>query len=127
LTTHAVTVLPVRTTAEKTYSCTHPYSTATRTSSLRASKSNSRSWRATEEERSFAARLIDEPEPAPPASETEHGQNDDQMCDVLPPTEFGQELTELLLNNAESLTGRQILEVRQSVLERAQKHGWVDI
>lgn len=49
------------------------------------------------------------------------------MCDVLSPTEFGQELTELLLSNVSSLTGQQILEVRQSVLESAKKHGWVDM
>jgi hypothetical protein len=45
---------------------------------------------------------------------------------VLSPAEFGQELTELLLRNARSLTGRQVLEVRLSVLECARKHGWVD-
>jgi cold shock protein len=46
---------------------------------------------------------------------------------VLSPAEFGQELTELLLSNAPSLTGQQVLEVRHSVLECARKHGWVDL
>jgi CspA family cold shock protein len=46
---------------------------------------------------------------------------------VLSPTEFGLELTELLLSNAPTLTGQQILEVRQCVLECARKHGWVDV
>jgi CspA family cold shock protein len=52
---------------------------------------------------------------------------DEQMCDVLSPAEFAQELAELILNNIPSLTGQQVLEVRQSVLESARKHGWVDI
>ena len=49
------------------------------------------------------------------------------MCDVLSPAEFMQELTEQLLSRAPSLTGQQILEVRQSMLESARKHGWVDM
>lgn len=53
--------------------------------------------------------------------------DDDQLCDVLSSTEFGQELTELLLANVPTLTGQQILEVRQGLLECARKHGWVDI
>jgi CspA family cold shock protein len=53
--------------------------------------------------------------------------DDEQMCDVLSQVEFGQELTELLLSNVPSLTGRQVLDVRQSVLESAKKHGWVDL
>jgi len=49
------------------------------------------------------------------------------MCDLLSQAEFRQKLTEMLLNNAPALTGQQILEVRQSGLEFARKHGWVDI
>jgi cold shock CspA family protein len=51
---------------------------------------------------------------------------EEQMCDVLSKTEFGAELTELLLNTVPGLTGPQILEVRQSLLEFADKRGWVD-
>lgn len=76
-----------------------------------------------------------QPPPAPQsgAAQAPHapGKNpatdDEQMCDVLSSAEFGQELTELLINNVPTLTGQQILEVRQGVLERARKHGWVDI
>ena len=50
-----------------------------------------------------------------------------QLCDVLSSAELGQELTELLLSNVPTLTGQQLLEVRQSVLESARKHGWVDL
>jgi cold shock protein len=81
---------------------------------------------------------VSEPTPSPPSAQTpaapaphapseDQAPDDEQMCDVLSPAEFGQELTELLLNNAPSLTGQQLLEVRQSMLESAKKHGWVDI
>ena len=46
---------------------------------------------------------------------------------MLRPAEFEQELTEMLLSNVPSLTGQQVLEVRQTVLESAKKHGWVDM
>lgn len=52
---------------------------------------------------------------------------EEQMCDVLSQAELGQELTELLIGNVPTLTGQQILDIRQGVLECAKKHGWVDI
>jgi cold shock protein len=64
--------------------------------------------------------------PAPHATGDDQAPDDEQLCDVLSPAEFGQELTELLLSNVPSLTGQQVLEVRQSVLESAEKHGWVE-
>jgi cold shock CspA family protein len=64
---------------------------------------------------------------APHAPEKGRGPDDEQECDVLRPAEFELELTELLLSNVPSLTGQQVLEVRQSVLESAKKHGWVDM
>jgi CspA family cold shock protein len=65
--------------------------------------------------------------PASHAAGKEQAPDDEQMCDVLSAAEFGQELTEQLLSNAPSLTGQQLLEVRQSMLESARKHGWVDM
>lgn len=65
--------------------------------------------------------------PAPQAPDMRQETDDEQMCDVLSPAEFGQELAELLLSNVPSLTGQQVLEVRKSMLECASKHGWVDI
>jgi cold shock protein len=56
-----------------------------------------------------------------------HVPDDEPMCDVLSREEFSQELAELLLVNAPTLTGQQIVQVRQSVLESARKHGWIDI
>jgi cold shock protein len=52
--------------------------------------------------------------------------DEEQMCDVLSQDELQQQLTELLLTNVPTLTGQQILGVRQSLLECARKHGWVD-
>lgn len=53
--------------------------------------------------------------------------DEEQMCDVLSHTEFTGELTELLLNTIPALTGPQILEVRQGLLEFARTRGWVDV
>jgi cold shock protein len=52
--------------------------------------------------------------------------DEEQMCDVLSPPEFRQELTELLLNTVPELTGQQILQARQGMLEFAKEHGWID-
>lgn len=65
------------------------------------------------------------PEPAA-KTETAAGAVDEVMCDVLSPSEFGHEVTELLFEAVPDLTGRQILQLRQSLLELAQKRGWVD-
>jgi cold shock CspA family protein len=65
--------------------------------------------------------------PTPHAPGKDQTPDDEPMCDVLSSAEFGQELTELLLMNVPSLTGHQVLAVRQSVLESARKHGWVDM
>jgi cold shock protein len=51
---------------------------------------------------------------------------EDQMCDVLSQAEFLGDLTELLVKTIPALTGSQILEVRQGLLEFAKTRGWVD-
>lgn len=58
---------------------------------------------------------------------SDHVTDDEPMCDVLSGHEFSQEMTELLLASAPTLTGQQILQVRESMLECARKHGWIDI
>jgi cold shock protein len=58
---------------------------------------------------------------------SDHVTDDEPMCDVLSGQEFSHEMTELLLASAPTLTGQQILQVRESVLECARKHGWIDI
>jgi cold shock CspA family protein len=81
--------------------------------------------------KAFAVRLADHdptlagrpsPSAQPPAPP-----EDEQMCDVLSRAEFSAEITEILLHTAPALTGQQILEVRQGVLEFARKRGWVDV
>lgn len=48
------------------------------------------------------------------------------MCDLLSRAEFTGEVTELLLEAAPDLTSRQIVAVRQSLLDFGRKRGWVD-
>jgi cold shock protein len=52
--------------------------------------------------------------------------DEEQLCDVLSPDEFTHAVTELLLGTVPGLTGQQILDVRQSLLEFARQHGWSD-
>jgi cold shock protein len=59
--------------------------------------------------------------------EEDNDHDDEPMCDVLSRQELSQELTELLLANVPTLTGQQIVPVREAVLECARKHGWIDI
>jgi cold shock protein len=61
------------------------------------------------------------------AAKDVHVPDDEPMCDVLSHEEFSQELTEILLAKAPTLTGQQILQVRGSMLECARKHGWIDV
>jgi CspA family cold shock protein len=90
--------------------------------------------------KAFAVQLADdEPDPqdrqalprtsvgaTPTSSAQPSGADDDMLCDVLSATEFRRELTELLLNTVPELTGQQILQARQGMLEFAKKHGWID-
>jgi cold shock protein len=79
--------------------------------------------------KAFAVRFTEEKKPAPPpllAPPTVSDGEDEQMCDLLSQAEFRGELTEVLLNTIPALTGPQILEVRQGILEFAKARGWVD-
>jgi cold shock protein len=51
---------------------------------------------------------------------------EEAMCEVLSEREFTAELTELLLRSIPALSGQQILELRQSLLDFASKQSWVD-
>ncbi|MEV1045747.1 cold shock domain-containing protein [Streptomyces sp. NPDC049916] len=51
---------------------------------------------------------------------------DDSLCDVLSAGEFSREVTEVLLSSAPSLTGQQILLVREGLARFAKNHGWTD-
>jgi CspA family cold shock protein len=52
--------------------------------------------------------------------------DDDGMCDVLPLREFTTELTEVLLQQVPSLTGAQIIQIRERLVDYAKSHGWVE-
>jgi len=62
-----------------------------------------------------------------PSADSLDAGNDDGLCDVLAPREFTTEVTEALLKSAPSLTGTQIVQVRERMLELARAHGWVDL
>ncbi|WP_306316298.1 MULTISPECIES: cold-shock protein [unclassified Streptomyces] len=53
-------------------------------------------------------------------------EGDDVLCDVLRVDEFTNEVTEMLLRSAPSLTGEQILAIRRELVQSGRKHGWVD-
>jgi CspA family cold shock protein len=52
--------------------------------------------------------------------------DDDGLCDVLSPTEFQHEVTELLIAAAPSMTAAQIAEVRRALIDLAKSHNWVE-
>ncbi|MER7705797.1 cold shock domain-containing protein [Kitasatospora sp. NPDC097605] len=52
--------------------------------------------------------------------------SDDVECDVLTSAELLVEVTELLLEHAPSLTGEQVLKVRNAMLQCAKGHGWTE-
>ncbi|KRV50447.1 DNA-binding protein [Wenjunlia vitaminophila] len=85
-------------------------------------------------ERGPKASLVRLVEPAPTRSvsapvatgpATAEGVDEDGMCDVLSAREFRQELTETLLEVAPTLTGAQIVQVRQGLDRLARGHGWL--
>ncbi len=81
--------------------------------------------------KAFAVRLADDDSPVArqpsPSVQALPPPEDEQMCDVLSRAEFSQEITEILLHTTPALTGQQILEVRQGMMEFARKRGWVDV
>lgn len=51
---------------------------------------------------------------------------DDELCDVLSVKEFLEEVTETLLEAAPTITGDQIVHIRQRMAQLAHTHGWVE-
>lgn len=66
------------------------------------------------------------PVPAAPRPDGAPVSADDPARDVLSAAEFAAELTEMLIAAVPELTGHQILQIRQNMLEFAKKHGWSD-
>jgi cold shock CspA family protein len=52
--------------------------------------------------------------------------DDDGLCDVLTVKEFLEEITECLLDAAPTVTGEQIVHIRQRLAQVAHTHGWVE-
>jgi len=51
---------------------------------------------------------------------------DDEEYDVLTAAEFRAGVTDLLVEQVQSLTGAQIAQIRQHMLLYAQSHGWIE-
>lgn len=64
--------------------------------------------------------------PGPETAVTPSSDEEEGLCDVLSETQFVQDVTEMLLERAPSLTGSQIVQVRQCMVEFSRKRGWVD-
>lgn len=50
----------------------------------------------------------------------------DVLCDVLSAAELRQEVTDFLLGADPTLTGKQILAVREGFAKIARSHGWIE-
>ncbi|MFD7029438.1 cold-shock protein [Streptomyces sp. NPDC059917] len=51
---------------------------------------------------------------------------DDALCDALSRGQYLREVTEVLLESVPTLTGAQIVQVRNRFLQVAQGHGWIE-
>lgn len=52
--------------------------------------------------------------------------DDDGMCDILSTRAFTTEVTELLIQHVPSLTGAQITQIRQRLVDLAHSHSWLE-
>jgi cold shock CspA family protein len=52
--------------------------------------------------------------------------DDEELGDVLSTREFDSEVTELLIQRVPSLTGAQVVQIRQHLASLARSHGWID-
>ena len=84
-------------------------------------------YRATTSERgpkAVAARLLSTPAPVSPAAPSHRV--DDELCEVIPATEFAQAITDILIDSAPSVTGAQITQIRQRLVAYARRYGWLE-
>lgn len=51
---------------------------------------------------------------------------DEELCDVLTASAFSQEITELLLKSAPTVTAAQILDMRAELINFGRQHGWIE-
>src|SRR5215468_242970 len=52
--------------------------------------------------------------------------DDDELCDVLSTAEYAQQVTDVLIDAVPTITGVQIMRVRQQLVAFAARHGWVE-
>ncbi|MFC6885917.1 MULTISPECIES: cold-shock protein [Actinomadura] len=80
--------------------------------------------------KAFAVRVVGGPQHAGAnghqAPSRPLGPDDDTLCDVLSREEYVQEVTESILAGAPTLTGTQIVAVRDSLVKIAHRHGWLE-
>ncbi|MDR1512005.1 MAG: cold shock domain-containing protein [Propionibacteriaceae bacterium] len=82
--------------------------------------------------RSAPARAAAPPPPAPAASPTPvttaaaPDDDEDDLFDVLTTAEFKAQVTEVLLAHSDTLTGQQILRLRDALTAFARAHQWLD-
>jgi cold shock CspA family protein len=67
-------------------------------------------------------RVVSSPAARPATAEGD----DDDVCDVLSPRDFAAEVTETLLSGVPTLSGAQIVQIRQALTTLATRHGWVE-
>jgi len=74
-----------------------------------------------------AAPAVNEPAATPAgASNPPEPADDDTLCDVLSATDLRNDLIELYLEYAPSLTGAQITALNGALITLARQHGWVE-
>jgi cold shock protein len=61
---------------------------------------------------------------AAPLASSDSG--DDELCDVLTAAAYSQEITELLLKSASTVTAAQILDMRAALISFGRQHGWIE-
>jgi cold shock protein len=75
-------------------------------------------------------RLIEQPLQTPIATQAQHtletASTEDALCDVLSAQEFRTEVTEVLLTAAPLLNSEQILNIRESLMNLANSHDWIE-
>jgi len=80
-----------------------------------------------EGDRGLKAAQVSIVSPSPSSAGVPQGaSDDDDAYDVLTPTEFEQEVTELLLAADSALTAQQILRIRERLTRFAAVHGWTE-
>lgn len=80
-----------------------------------------------------SVRIVRRSQPPPPDGLVPHarrepsgGDEPDSLCDILSPTEFTHEVTELLIGAEPSLTAAQIIHIRGAFAQFARRYGWVE-